>query len=61
MKKKKSLVKRILLGISMLALLSSGGGLVSAAPIVIDIEPEQCQIRCYFIGPWPVYCYEICY
>ena len=57
--KKKSIVKRILLSISMLALLSSGGMLVSAEPI--NIEPEQCQIRCYFIGRWPVYCYEICY
>ena len=57
--KKKSIVKRIL-GISVLALVSSGV-LVSAAPIVIDIEPEQCQIRCYYVGPWPIYCYEICY
>jgi hypothetical protein len=58
--KKKSIVKRVL-GISVLALVSSWVVLVSAAPTVIDIEPEQCQIRCYYVGPWPVYCYEICY
>jgi hypothetical protein len=58
--KKKSIVKRIL-GISVLALVSSWVVLVSAAPNVIDIEPEECQTRCYYIMGVPIICYEICF
>jgi hypothetical protein len=57
--KTKSLVKRVL-GISVLALVASGV-LVSAAPRVIDIEPEECQVRCLYIMGVPIWCYEICY
>ena len=52
-------IKRILAG-TVLALVSSWA-VVSAAPRVIDIEPEQCQTRCYYILGVPIYCYEICY
>jgi hypothetical protein len=34
---------------------------LSAASWVIDIEPEECQVRCYYILGVPIYCYEICY
>jgi hypothetical protein len=57
--KTKSMVKRIL-GISLLALVSSGA-LVAAAPVVIDIEPEQCQVRCLYIMGVRLWCYEICF
>jgi hypothetical protein len=57
---KKSIVKG-LLGISVLALVSSWVVLVSAAPKVIDIEPEECQTRCYYIMGVPIICYEICF
>jgi hypothetical protein len=57
---KRSVVKRIL-GISALALISSWVVLVSAAPRTIDIEPEQCQTRCYYIMGVPIICYEMCY
>jgi hypothetical protein len=52
--------KRILGGIA-LALVVSSWALVSAAPRVIDIEPEQCQTRCYYFMGVPIYCYEICF
>jgi hypothetical protein len=55
---KKSLVKRIL-GASALALALSVG--VSAAPRVIDIEPEECQTRCFYIMGVPFFCYEVCF
>jgi hypothetical protein len=57
--KTKSMVKRIL-GISVLALVSSGV-LVSAAGRVIDIEPEQCQVRCLTIMGVRLWCYEVCF
>jgi hypothetical protein len=52
-------IKRILAG-TVLALVSSWA-VLSAAPRVIDIEPEQCQVRCYYILGVPIYCYEICF
>ena len=55
----KKSIKRIL-GATALALVSSWA-VVSAAPRVIDIEPEQCQVRCFYIMGVPVYCYEICF
>jgi hypothetical protein len=55
--KKKSIARRIL-GIGVLALVSSLV-VLSAKPIVI--EPEECQTRCYFILGVPIYCYEICF
>ena len=58
--KKKSIVKRIL-GASAFALFSSWVVLASAAPRVIDIEPEECQTRCYYLMGIPIYCYEICF
>jgi hypothetical protein len=58
--KKKSIVKRIL-GISVLALVSSWVVLVSAAPMVIDIEPEECRTVCYYIMGVKILCYEICF
>jgi hypothetical protein len=58
--KKKSVVKRIL-GMSVVALVVSWVAVTSAAPRVIDIEPEQCQTRCFYIWGVPVYCYEICF
>jgi hypothetical protein len=57
--KTKSMFKRIL-SISVLALVTSGV-LVSAAPRVIDIEPEECQVRCFYIMGVPIWCYEICF
>jgi hypothetical protein len=57
--KNKSLVKRIL-GISALALVLSWGA-VSAAPIVIDIEPEQCQTKCLYIMGYQFVCYTMCF
>jgi hypothetical protein len=57
---KRSIVKRIV-GISALALVSSWVVLVSAAPKKIDIEPEECTTRCYYIMGVPIMCYEICY
>ena len=56
---KKSMVKRIL-GISVLSLVASGV-VAAAAPSVIDIEPEECQIRCLYIMGVPIWCYEICF
>ena len=44
-----------------IALFSSWVVLASAAPKVIDIEPEECQTRCYWMLGIPVYCYEICF
>jgi hypothetical protein len=55
---KKSLVKRIL-GAGALALALSVGA--SAAPRVIDIEPEECQVRCFYIMGVPFFCYEVCF
>jgi hypothetical protein len=55
---KKSVVKRIV-GASALALVLSS--VASAAPPVIDIEPEECQVRCFYIRGVPIFCYEICY
>jgi hypothetical protein len=60
MKKKKSVVKRIL-GASAFALVASSVVLVSAAPNVIDMEPEECRTVCYYIMGVPIYCYEICF
>ncbi len=56
--KRKSIVK-CMLGISVLALVVSSWVVLSAKPIVI--EPEECQIRCYYIMGVPIYCYEICF
>jgi hypothetical protein len=58
--KKQSIAKRIV-GIGALALVSSWVVLVSAAPRQIDIEPEQCTTRCYYIMGVPILCYEMCY
>ncbi len=54
----KGKVKRIV-GMSVFALVLSGVAM-SAAPR-IDIEPEECQTRCFFFMGVPIYCYEICY
>ena len=58
--KKKSIVARIV-GLGSLALITSWVALVSAAPRQIDIEPEECTVRCYYILGVPIMCYEICY
>ena len=58
--KNRSIVKRIV-GVSVIALVSSWVVLVSAAPRVIDIEPEECQVRCFYIMGVPFFCYEMCY
>ena len=57
--KNKSIIKRIL-GIVAVALLSSWV-VVSAAPIVIDIEPEQCETRCLYILGYQFFCYTMCF
>jgi hypothetical protein len=57
--KNKSIVKRIM-GIVVVALLSSWV-VVSAAPIVIDIEPEQCQTKCLYIMGYQFVCYTMCF
>ena len=44
--KNRGIVKRIL-GVGALALVLSG--VVMAAPRVIDIEPDECQVRCFYI------------
>ena len=33
----------------------------TAGAVVIDIEPEQCVTRCFYIRGIPVYCYEMCF
>jgi hypothetical protein len=58
--KKGSIVRRIL-GASAFALFLSWVTLASAAPRVIDIEPEECQTRCYYLMGIPIYCYEVCF
>jgi hypothetical protein len=57
--KNQSIIKRIL-GIVAVALLSSWV-VVSAAPIVIDIEPEQCETRCLYILGYQFFCYTMCF
>jgi hypothetical protein len=58
---KKNIVKRIM-GASAFALFLSWVAVASAAPrVVIDIEPEQCQTRCYYIMGVPIFCYESCF
>jgi hypothetical protein len=57
--KNKSIAKRIL-GIAVVVLLSSWVA-VSAAPIVIDFEPEQCETRCLYILGYQYFCYTSCY
>jgi hypothetical protein len=54
-------IKRILAGTALALALVSSWPVLSAASRVIDIEPEQCQVRCYYILGVPIYCYEICY
>jgi hypothetical protein len=31
------------------------------ATTTIDIEPEECVVRCFFIRGVPVFCYEVCF
>lgn len=33
----------------------------TAGPVVIDIEPEECVTRCFFIRGVPLFCYEVCF
>lgn len=62
-------MKRFLLGLFLLSCLT----MISAQPQqkttlspelnakTIDIEPEQCVKRCYFIRGVPIFCYEVCF
>lgn len=34
---------------------------VKTAVRTIDIEPEQCVTRCFYIAGVPAFCYEICF
>jgi hypothetical protein len=38
-----------------------GSSSTQTSVTTIDIEPEQCVTRCFFIRGVPVYCYTLCY
>lgn len=40
---------------------SAGTQKSTVAAKTIDIEPEQCVTRCYYLYGVPIYCYTMCF
>jgi hypothetical protein len=60
-------MKQFMLALFLVTALTGVSGQASpATPKItptktIDIEPEQCVKRCFFIRGVPVYCYTVCF